>query len=529
MSVKKTFLIYLKTHKLKTFLIILAILIVTIISLIPAQILKIIVDEILPQENNNLLLKYALLYVSLYIIIGLTTFIKDLIMLTTSLDTTACLKLNMMKHVEKLTYKELVKHNTGSLEAYFNNDVDSINDLFSTGVINMATDCFKIIGIIISIFIFSLSFGLIILIILPLLVIFTFFVKKRMLKAQLKTKSLESNVNDNLLESVENIEQIKVNKAYDYVLNKSNKTLNNHFKASQASNLYDALFSPVMQILRNIVIVSILLLSGYDLNILSLTSGKIIAGISLLSDLFTPIENLGMEIQTIQKSFACIKRINRFFKLEEEDIKNEYNLTNYDIIYDHVYFAYDDIDVIKNFSLTIKEKDKINLQGVSGSGKSTLIKLAMGLIKPLKGSVTIGGINNFALNDKMKKKLFAIVYQDPFFSGGTIYEEITLKDKTISQEDVYKALKKVNLEYITDINIKLNEKEYSFGELALFNIARIIVKDSKIIFLDEMNAKIDPLSAKKIINLINEIGKDKTIIFINHYGDTLDQAKIVKL
>lgn len=108
-------------------------------------------------------------------------------------------------------------------------------------------------------------------------------------------------------------------------------------------------------------------------------------------------------------------------------------------------------------------------------------------------------------------------------------EEITLKDKTISQEDVYKALKKVNLEYITDINIKLNEKEYSFGELALFNIARIIVKDSKIIFLDEMNAKIDPLSAKKIINLINEIGKDKTIIFINHYGDTLDQAKIVKL
>lgn len=192
-------------------------------------------------------------------------------------------------------------------------------------------------------------------------------------------------------------------------------------------------------------------------------------------------------------------------------------------------FKYEDKDVLSNFNLDIKEKDKILLKGESGKGKSTLMKLILGLLKPNEGDVTIGGKPSFLLNEEERNRLFSIVYQDPFFNGGTIYEEMTLLNDSISKESVFDALNKVGLSKIKDIDIKLNPNEYSSGELQLFNIARILLKDSSIICLDEMNSKIDSITNKQIISLINNLFKDKTIISINHFGESINNVKIVEL
>ena len=529
MSVGRIICIYFKNHKRRAVGIVLSIGMVTFLSLMPAHILTLLVDDAISSNKAEKLIQIAIVYLSTYFVIGITTFIKDVVLLKTSLDITTDLKRNMMKHVEKMSYKALVQSDSGTLEAYFNNDVIAINELFTSGVVNMATDLFKMIGIVISIFIFSPIFGLIVLGVLPFLVLFTSFIRKRMLKAQLKTKSLEGNVNKILLENVENIEQVKVNKVETYATDQYDQVLNNHFKVSQSSNLYDALFSPVMQIVRNAVVCCVLLISGYQASFFAMSVGEIIAAISLLTDLFTPIENLGMEIQTIQKSVAAIKRIQLFFKTETDFPKIEVPLESFDIRFENVSFAYDEKSVLKNFNLDIKQGDKIALQGPSGSGKSTIMKLAIGLISPSSGRVEIGGVPNASLSDSARRDLFAIVYQDPFFSGGTIYEEISLKDPAITKKMVTEALKQVGLEYIFDLDSVLNEKEYSSGELVLLNIARVIVRNPKIIFLDEMNAKIDPLTGKNMIDLINQIAKDKTVISINHYGSVLDHATTISL
>ncbi len=529
MSVLKVIKIYFKQHKIKLFFILLLIIITTILSLLPSQILRIIIDDTITENKLNMLIKYSIIYGVCFLVIGIISFIKDIIMLSTSQYITKSLKENMMNHIHNMTYNELINNDSGTLESYFNNDVNSINELFTSGVISIITDLFKMVGIIITIFIYSYLFGIIMLVILPILVLFTSFIRKKMLNAQLKTKSLEGNVNKSLLESIENIEQIKVNKANNYAIDKYDIILNNHFKASQASNFYDAVFSPIMQIVRNVVVVAILLLSGYNNSIFGMTVGMIISGISLITDLFTPIENLGMEIQTIQKSMASIKRINQFFKTKEDPPKNEYSINNTSIVYNNVSFSYDEKEVISNFNLVINNSDKIALQGPSGAGKSTLMKLALGQIKPSSGTVTIDGINIFDMSDNMKKELFSVVYQDSFFSGGTIYEEISLLDKRISKEKVKKALNDVGLYYINDLDCPLNPNNYSSGELALFNIARVVVRDTKIIFLDEMNAKIDPITAKQIIEVFNKLTKDKVVISINHYGKILDNAKIVNV
>ena len=529
MSIGKIILDYFKIHKLKALAIVLIVAIAAVAAILPAQVLRIIVDDAIPSKKAIKLLQISLVYVLTYVLVGVTTFIKDIIMLGTSQHIIMKIRSNMMKHIEKLSYRELVKTDAGSLEAYFNNDINSIHELFTAGVIDMITDSFKIIGIVVSIFIYSVRLGLVLLLILPFLILFTSIVRKKMLKAQLKTKKLEGNVNKMLLENVECIEQVKVNKAENYAKEKYDEILKGHFKANQASNFYDAIFSPIMQITRSLVICLVLLLSGYNANIFGLTTGMIISSLSLVTDLFSPIENLGTEIQTIQKSVAAVKRINSFFKMEKEVEKEDVKLNNFVITYDHVSFAYEEAIVIKDFNLVIKEGEKVAFQGPSGSGKSTLMKLALGLINPQKGSVTIGGFPNFKLGSNTRKDIFAIVYQEPFFSGGTIYEEITLLDNSITKEEVRKSLDEVGLGHITNLDIKLKPNEYSTGELALLNIARIIVKNSKIIFLDEMNAKIDPVTASNIIKLINKIAKDKTVISINHYGETLENARIIRL
>ncbi len=529
MSVGKVIILYFKEHKFKAFLIFFMILLVTIIALIPAQILRIIVDDAIGNSKVKILAIYSIIYFFMYLLIGIITFIKDIIMLSTSQDITSLIRCKMMKHVHQMDYKSLVSSDSGTLEAYFNNDVNSINELFTSGIVNICCDFFKMLGIVVIIFLYSWLFGIIVLLILPFLVLFTSFVRKRMMRAQLKTKSLEGNVNKVLLENVENIEQIKVNKAEDYSKEKYSLILQNHFKTAQTSNFYDAIFSPIMQIVRNIVVISILLISGFNHNIFGMSIGMIISSISLITDLFTPIEALGMEIQTIQKSLASVKRINQFFNYPIDEKMNLNSPSNINITFKNVSFGYKDKLVINSFNIKIDDKEKIVFKGPSGAGKSTLMKLAMGLIKPSSGEVLIGDIQAFDLSDEARRSLFSIVYQDPFFSDGSIYDEISLKDKKITKEKVREALNKVGLDYIDDLDETLISSNYSSGELALFNIARVIAKDTKIVFLDEMNSKIDPITAKKIINLINENTKDKIVISINHYGDILEGANVVNI
>ena len=375
-------------------------------------------------------------------------------------------------------------------------------------------------------------FGIITLAIIPFIVLFTMWIRKRMYKAQLSNRKLEGSVNNLVLENIDNIVTIKTFRIYDKVNAKYDEVLKNHFKTNQKANTYDALFSPVMQIIKTILIVLIITLSTANMNLFGMSVGMLVSSIDLITNLLSPIENLGMELQTIQKSLASIQRINEFFKLEEDEKKDQDCNIDKKIVleFKDVTFSYDGKEnVIENFNLKLENNMRLTLKGKSGSGKSTLFKLAYGLIKPTKGQVTINGVETYRLSETAKRKIFGIVYQDYYFSGGTIKEEVTLLNPEISDEQVYKILKLVELDRIKDINVPLKINDYSTGELSLFNIARAIIMNSKILFLDEMNAKIDQVTAQKIINVINNVAKDKIILSINHYGHLLENSDILNL
>lgn len=530
MNVMKCVLAYFKKHKLMLVFTLVIIIGITIISLLPPRLLGMIVDDVIKQDRYEVLWIYASIYTILYVLIGILSFIKDFVLVKISQGITKNVRFTMLKHLNSISYQELSQLASGNIEAYFNNDVDAINDLITSGAVSIVIDFLKVIGIAVSIFLYSLYFGLIVLGVIPLLILFTSFVRKRMFKAQFTARKLKGSVNSQILENVENMEAIKIYKASHYASKKYHESLLQHYNASMKSSIYDALFSPVMQITQNIIIVVIIILVAKDNAIFGMSVGMVVSAISYMKDLFSPIENIGMEIQTIQKSMAGIKRINQFFKYDTEEGKVD--LENFDfehvvIEFDHVTFSYEDgVDVINDYSLIIKDNDKIVLKGDSGAGKSTIFKLAYGLIKPKSGRVTVNGIDAHLLSDSMKNKLFSIVYQDYFFSNGTIYEELTLLNNNITKEECYQTLAMVGLKRVDDIDKKLRLSDFSSGELALFNIARAVLRNTKVLFLDEMNAKIDPITARMILAVINEISKDKIVLSINHYGELIKDSRI---
>ena len=532
---------YFKKHLGIFLLTLLTVILVTALTLIPPQLLRLIVDDIIPCSNKSKLLIYAIGYGACYLLMGLIVALKETLLVIISQGVGKALRLSMIQKIHTMSYLNFSQYDVGTLEAYFSNDVDSINTLITSGVISMVIDSVKMIGILVSIFIFSYLFGLLTLCVVPLITLFTLWVKKRMFKAQKLNRHLEGEVNNSVLEALDNIKTIKSFRLYDSIEAKYNTILKGHFKTNQEANNYDALFSPVMNVLKYGLIVLVIVLSSLSTSsgttLLGMTVGMVVSSIDLLSSLFSPIESLGMEIQTIQSSLASIKRINEFFLLPDDEAKDIDHVPNLDqgiiLEFKDVTFSYEKPEahhnVLDHFNLRLSNHDHLTLKGLSGSGKSTLFKLAYGLIKPQNGHVTINGADTYRLSDQAKRSCFGIVYQDYFFSQGTIKEELTLLNPNISDTDVFNALNLVGLTRIQDIHVPLILTDYSTGELSLFNIARAILLDSRILFLDEMNAKIDQVSAHNVINIINNVSHDKLVLSINHYGDFIDDSQILNL
>ncbi|MEG2014879.1 MAG: ABC transporter ATP-binding protein, partial [Clostridia bacterium] len=460
------------------------------------------------------------------------------------------LRIELALHIHRLQYNVFTQVGSGVMESHLSADVGEIDNLITSGAISMLIDIFKLISIVITIFTYSIAFGALSAVIIPLVFVVLMFARKKLYTASVKSKATESQLNDIVVESVENLNTIKSYRVYPYQQDRFGKVLEKNYHYNRSVNFYDAFFSPLVQIIKSVIIVVIVLLCAKGNSVAGMTVGGLIGAIDLFSNLFQPIDSFGTELQTVQKSMAAIHRIDDFFALDEDNksvitptIKEttledtsvrqqRADTRNSDVVIEflNVGFSYDGVTkVLSDFNLKVGKGEHINLVGESGAGKSTIMKLAYGLIKPTEGSVKVCGYDAYALTEAQRDKLFGIVYQDCFFSGGTVYEEVTLRAEGITREKVMEVLGKVGLSRVKSVDQRLEITDYSTGELSLFNIARAIITDREILFLDEMNAKLDNISANKIIETVNAVARDKTVLSINHYGSKLSNSRKVSI
>lgn len=530
---------HVKKHIIMWLLLLVIIISSVAFALLPPQILRIIIDntETIYTSGQQMVLAVAVIYLVSVCLNSLLEFLKQVVLADIGEQITADIRIVMSNKLSRLPARFFTKHETGTITSYFTSDVDAINTIFTDGIISMFVDVLKIIGIMISLFLFSFELGVCILICIPLIYWYTEQFRKAMFQSELKSRKAVGATNNHISETLMNFLMIKVFHKEAYMESCYDTYLKENYDAREHVNFYDSIYSPTIQIITALLISLVVLMSGNHL-LLELTTGMVAGTIAFISELFAPIESLGMELQSIQKAAGGAKRVETYLQAEEDEERTAEikDMTSIEIQFHDVSFAYEEEHyLLDEYSLSIHNGDKITIMGRTGAGKSTMMKLLSGVLKPQKGCVTINGIDVFSLMDTCKAHLFGYVEQNYTFIDGTIRDNITLFDDIITDEEIWQVLEKVQLadtirQLPNGLDTPYKDAVLSQGQKQLLSIAQSCIYDPPVLLLDEISANLDADTERRVMDVLRNVGKDKTIISISHRtNEMFSDTTIVRL
>lgn len=493
-------------------------------SLIPPLLLKNIIDRL--TGGMPLLFTAVLLYFGSLVLEGTLASAQETLLVLFGQKMTHALRSEMSQKLIALPASTLVGQNPGEVAARFSGDVDAVEALFTSGIISMAADACRIISILAVIAVENTGLALVLLVILPLFAVFTRFVQKRMLAAQLENRRAVAAVSGQVPETLHNIRTIHALGLERYMEQRYDQRIGESYAAMEKTNFYDAIYSPVVFLLNAAVVGIVMLLSASGnadvLSLFGMSVGTSIAIINYISRIFSPIESLGMEIQTIQSAMAGVKRIDAFLNQPERAIPQERkNTARGDVVLSHVTFGYGEKLVLSDFSMTVKEGEQVTLVGRTGAGKSTVFRLLLGLYQPEKGDITIGGVNVSAITDHERRACIGCVEQHFSRVPGTVLDQITLSDPTITEEMAQNAAKLAGMDdairALPDgYNTICIDGMFSQGEWQLLSIARAAAANPAVLLLDEITANLDAETEARVLEALRRASEGRTVLSISH-------------
>ena len=439
---------------------------------------------------------------------------------------THALRSEMSHKLTRLPAATLVDQNPGEVAARFSGDVDTVEALFTSGIISMVADACRIISIMAVIFVKNPGLALIFLLVMPLFAVFTRRVQKRMLAAQLDNRRAVAAVSGQVPETLHNIRTIRALGMEAYMERRYDQRIADSYSAMERTNFYDAIYSPAVLTLNAVVVGIVMLLSasgnGTALALFGMSVGTSVAIINYISRIFAPIESLGMEIQTIQSAMAGVKRIDAFLAQPERTIPAERtNAARGDVELAHVTFGYGEKHVLNDFSMTVKQGEQVTLVGRTGAGKSTVFKLLLGLYPPESGTVTIGGVNVADIKDRERRTCISCVEQHFARVPGTVLDQITLGDPQITEVMAKNAAKLAGIDAAIaampgGYDTVCSEGMFSQGEWQLLSIARAAAADPAVLLLDEITANLDAETEARVLEALRRASEGRTVLSVSH-------------
>lgn len=501
-----------------------------IAALFPPLVLERIVNDVTTQRQIPLYL--ALIYFGLLAISGLLESGQNIMITKFGQKVTHGLRSEMCAKLKYLPVSYFTKHEPGKITSLFVNDVDVVDSLFTNGIISMFADACKVLSILAIIFVKSKGLGLIMIFVTPLLFAMTRIFQKRMLKAQLDNRVAISKVNNHVPETINNIRMIHTLFRQKYMEQKYDDYIEESYRATDKSNVYDSIYSPIVIFVSSCIIAIMMILAamgGEVQQFFGITVGTAVAVIAYVGKVFEPLESIGMEIQNIQSAVAGVKRINEFLQEPEREepdasitIKELSVSTAPYIKFEHVSFRYDKENIVfSDLNFTVDNREAVTFVGRTGAGKSTIFRLLLGLYSPDKGSVLVNGVNAAKIPDAQKRKLFGYVEQSFHMVSGTVADQISLFDQNITRKQIEDAAKLVGIhESILALSDGYDtpgeNAVFSQGQFQLLSIARAIVASPKILLLDEITANLDSDTEFKILDALNRASQGRTVLSISH-------------
>ena len=494
-------------------------------SLLPPLLLARVIDGL--TGGIPLTFAAALLYFGSLALEGVLTSAQETLLEILGQKMTHALRAEMSRKLTRLPAATLSAQNPGELAARFSGDVDTVEALFTSGVISMAADACRILSILAVIAVKNAGLALILLPVLPLLAAFTRHVQRRTLAAQMENRRAVAAISAQVPEALHNIRTIRALGLEDYMSARYDRRIGESYAAVEKTNFYDAVYSPVVLTLNAAVVGVVMLLSASGdarvLTLFGMSVGTSVAVINYISRIFAPIESLGMEIQTIQSAMAGVKRINAFLAQPERAAQAAESaaVPRGDVAVDHVTFGYGGRTVLSDLSFTVKAGEQATLVGRTGAGKSTVFKLLLGLYRPEKGTVTIGGVDVSQITDRQRRSCIGCVEQHFARVPGTVLDQITLGDPRITRNMARKAARLAGLDaaicaFPDGYDTRCTDGMFSQGEWQLLSIARAAAADPAVLLLDEITANLDAQTEARVLEALRRASAGRTVISISH-------------
>ena len=494
-------------------------------SLLPPLLLARVIDGL--TGGIPLTFAAALLYFGSLALEGVLTSAQETLLEILGQKMTHALRAEMSRKLTRLPAATLSAQNPGELSARFSGDVDTVEALFTSGVISMAADACRILSILAVIAVKNAGLALILLPVLPLLAAFTRHVQRRALAAQMENRRAVAAISAQVPEALHNIRTIRTLGLEDYMSARYDRRIGESYAAVEKTNFYDAVYSPVVLTLNAAVVGVVMLLSASGdarvLTLFGMSVGTSVAVINYISRIFAPIESLGMEIQTIQSAMAGVKRINAFLAQPERAAQAAESaaVPRGDVAVDHVTFGYGGRTVLSDLSFTVKAGEQATLVGRTGAGKSTVFKLLLGLYRPEKGTVTIGGVDVSQITDRQRRSCIGCVEQHFARVPGTVLDQITLGDPRITRDMARKAARLAGLDaaicaFPDGYDTRCTDGMFSQGEWQLLSIARAAAADPAVLLLDEITANLDAQTEARVLEALRRASAGRTVISISH-------------
>ena len=512
------------SHRLLTVSTVLCVAASVAASLLPPLLLARVIDRLTAGLPLSFLA--VLLYFGSLALEGVLTSAQESLLVLFGQRMTHALRSEMSRKLSRLPAGTLAEQNPGEVAARFSGDVDTVEALFTSGIISMAADACRIVSIMGVIAVKNTGLALILLLVLPLFAVFTRHVQKRMLAAQLDNRRAVAAVSGQVPETLHNIRTIRALGLEDYMERRYDRCIGDSYAAMERTNFYDAVYSPVVLLLNAAVVGIVMLLSASGnaqlLTLFGMSVGTSVAVINYISRIFAPIESLGMEIQTIQSAMAGVRRIDAFLNQPERTIPPaRREAARGDVEFAHVTFGYGERHVLKDFSMTVKQGEQVTLVGRTGAGKSTVFKLLLGLYQPEAGTVTIGGVKVGDITDRERRTCIGCVEQHFSRVPGTVLEQITLGDPQITGEMAMAAAALAGIDAAIralpeGYDTVCTEGIFSQGEWQLLSIARAAAADPAVLLLDEITANLDAETEARVLEALRRASAGRTVLSVSH-------------